>query len=209
MRALLLDFNGTLSDDEPLLCRIFQELFEEAGKPLSDEVYFAELAGLSDPEIVERWLGEPRSDLLERKIAIYRRETRMGETIDPATRFALKDAARHFRVGVVSGAAREEVEWVLAAARLLTTMSVIVAAEDVVRGKPDPEGYRRALHDLRVDASDAVAVEDSEAGVNAAAAAGIYTIAVTTTLPAERLSDADEIAEAFDSDLIRGLVSRS
>lgn len=209
MRALLLDFNGTLSDDEPLLCRIFQELFDEAGKPLSDEVYFRELAGLSDPEIVERWLGEPRPDLLERKIAIYRRETRMGETIDQVIQFALKDAAQYFPIGVVSGAAREEVEWVLAAARLLTTMSVIVAAEDVVRGKPDPEGYRRALHDLRVDAAEAVAVEDSEAGVAAATAAGIYTIAVTTTLPAERLAGADELADAFDSDLIRGLLSRS
>jgi beta-phosphoglucomutase len=209
VQALLLDFNGTLSDDEPLLCRIFQELFDEEGKPLSDEVYFSQLAGLSDPEIVERWLGEPRPDLLERKIAIYRRETRMGETIELGTQFALKDAAQNVQIGVVSGAAREEVEWVLAAARLLTTMSVIVAAEDVVHGKPDPEGYRRALHDLRVDAADAVAVEDSEAGVKAAVTAGIYTIGVTTTLPAERLSGADELANAFDSDLIYGLLSRS
>jgi beta-phosphoglucomutase len=209
VRALLLDFNGTLSDDEPLLCRIFQELFDEVGRPLTDEVYFSELVGLSDAEIVERWLGEPRPDLLERKSAIYRREAYMGETITDVTRFALKDAAHHVQLGVVSGSARDEIEAVLAAAQLLTTMTVIVAAEDVLHGKPDPEGYRRALHALRVKPEDCVAVEDSEVGVAAAKAAELYCIAVTTTMDPERLSEADELADRFDGEFVRGLLSRS
>ena len=57
MRALLFDFNGTLSDDEGIQCEILQELFAAQGKPLSQHEYFDRLAGLSDPEIVERWLG--------------------------------------------------------------------------------------------------------------------------------------------------------
>ena len=51
-RAIVFDFNGTLSHDEPILCEIFVELFAEHGKPLSAQEYFDELAGLSDPEIV-------------------------------------------------------------------------------------------------------------------------------------------------------------
>ena len=51
-RAVIFDFNGTLSHDEPILLAIFQELFAEYGRPLSAEEYFDELAGLSDPEIV-------------------------------------------------------------------------------------------------------------------------------------------------------------
>ena len=47
MRALLLDFNGTISDDEHLLCRIFTELFAEE-KPLSEDEYYERLAGLAD-----------------------------------------------------------------------------------------------------------------------------------------------------------------
>ena len=56
-RAIVFDFNGTLSDDEPILCEIFIRLFAEHGKPLSAQEYFDELAGLSDPEIVRTWLG--------------------------------------------------------------------------------------------------------------------------------------------------------
>ena len=50
-RALIFDFNGTLSDDEPILCAIFIHLFAEHGRPLTAQEYFDELAGLSDPEI--------------------------------------------------------------------------------------------------------------------------------------------------------------
>lgn len=209
MRALLLDFNGTLSDDEPLLCDIFMDLFAEAGKPLTENEYYAELAGLSDPEIVEKWLGEPRPDLVQRKIERYRREAESGSTIEFKTALRLRYVAEQISIAVVSGSARDEIEPVLRAARLFDSISVIVAADDVAHGKPDPEGYRRALHALRIEPKDGVAVEDSDVGVAAAKAAGVYCIAVTTTMPAGRLSHADELADRFDSDFLRELLSRS
>jgi beta-phosphoglucomutase len=207
VKALLLDFNGTLLNDEPIMCRIFQDLFAEAGKPLGDEEYYAELAGLSDPEIVERWLGEPRPDLLKRKVEAYKRAVFMAELIAPAERMALREAANTIKLGIVSGASREEIDAVLNEAKLLARMSVIVAAEDVTHGKPHPEGYRRALHALRVDAAEALAIEDSDVGVAAAKAAGLYCIAVTTTMPAERLAAADRFVGRFDNRLIDELVS--
>lgn len=209
MQALLLDFNGTLSDDEPVLCDIFMDLFAEAGKPLTEQEYYAELAGLSDPEIVEKWLGESRPDLIEQKIARYQDEIKTGWTIHITTVMALAEAASKVPVAVVSGSARAEIKWVLRAARALESITVIVSAEDVAHGKPDPEGYRRALHELRVKPEDGVAVEDSDVGVAAAKAAGLYCIAVTTTMPVERLAAADKFADRFDGDLIRGLLSQS
>lgn len=209
MKALLLDFNGTLSDDEPLLCAIFQDIFSEEGKPLTEAEYYAELAGLSDPEIVEKWLGEPRPDLVQRKIAEYRHEVRTGWTIKMYARFAVRAAAKNVPVAVVSGSARVEIEDVLREAGVLTDIAVIVAAEDVKYGKPHPEGYRRALHQLRVPAEGSVAVEDSDVGVAAAKAAGLYCVALTTTMPAERLSEADELVHRLDDDLIARLVSNA
>ena len=207
MKALLLDFNGTLLNDEPIMCRIFQDLFAEAGKPLSEEAYYSELAGLSDPEIVERWLGQPRPDLVKRKVAAYKRAVYMAELIGPAERLSLRAAANSVKLGIVSGASREEIEAVLNESKLLARMSVIVSAEDVTHGKPHPEGYRRALHTLRVDPDEAIAVEDSDVGVAAAKGAGLYCVAVTTTMAAERLTAADELVCAFDSNLIARLVS--
>jgi beta-phosphoglucomutase len=208
MRALLLDFNGTLSEDEPLLCRIFQELFAEAGRPLSEAEYYEQLAGFSDREIVHMWLGRDDPAILERKTERYR-ELADGSTITDEAREAVRKAAEVVAVAVVSGSARAEIEPVLAAAGLADLITTIVSADDIARSKPDPEGYLIALHLLGVQPGEAVAVEDSEAGVAAARAAGLYCVGVTTTQPAERLSEADELSDRVDRDLISRLVSSS
>jgi beta-phosphoglucomutase len=206
VRGLFLDFNGTLSDDEPLLCRIFQELFAEVGRPLTEGEYYDRLAGLSDRELVRVWLGRDDQDLVERKIARYR-ELADGSTVSFEVREAVLYAAERVDLAVVSGSTRAEIEPVLEAAGLVETIDVIVSTDDIAQGKPDPEGYLRALELLGVEPGDSAAIEDSDAGVAAAKAAGLYCVAVTTTLPAERLSGADELAERVDRDLIRGLVS--
>jgi beta-phosphoglucomutase len=206
MRARLLDFNGTISEDEPLLCRIFQELFEEAGKPLTEAEYYDRLAGFSDREIVRMWLGRDDPALLERKSERYR-QLADGSTVSRETREAVRAAAKVVPVAVVSGSARAEIEPVLDAAGIAEAITLVVSEYDIARGKPDPQGYLIAVDLLGVMPDDALAVEDSEAGVAAAKAAGIYCVAVTTTLPPERLSAADELAERVDRALIARLVS--
>jgi beta-phosphoglucomutase len=205
--SVLFDFNGTISDDEPLLCAIFQELFADAGKPLSEEEYFDRLAGLSDPEIVVAWLGQDDPALVDRKIACYRDRAADGSTVDDETRRAVLLAAEHGPVAVVSGAARSEIEPVLAAAGLRDAVEAIVSMEDVPHGKPEPDGYLRALGLLGVRPEDAVAIEDSPPGVAAAKAAGLRCAALTRTFPAERLAGADLLTGRVDRELIRRLVS--
>jgi beta-phosphoglucomutase len=210
VRALLIDFNGTLSDDEPVLCDLWGEIFAEHGRPLAADRYYDELAGLSDPEIAARWLGENHPALgqvLEERVRRYRRRVGDGSTVSAGMRGAVRYAAERVPVAVVSGAARADVELVLAAAGLADAVTVVISAEDVARGKPDPEGYAAALARLLVSPEDAVALEDSEAGVAAAKAAGAYVVAVLGTMPRERLARADEIAERVDLDLIRNLLS--
>ncbi len=146
MRALLFDFNGTLSDDERVQCEIFRELFAEH-RPLSEAEYFDELAGLSDPEIVEQWLGADHpatAQLLEGRTRLFLERVGDGSTVAPDVREAVLRVVGRARLAVVSGAARSEVETVLRAAGI-AVFDVIVSAEDVSRGKPDPEGYLRAL----------------------------------------------------------------
>src|SRR3954463_5418078 len=55
--ALVFDFNGTLSDDEPLLLSIYQELFARYGRPLCEEDYVDRLAGHTEEVIIGTWLG--------------------------------------------------------------------------------------------------------------------------------------------------------
>jgi beta-phosphoglucomutase len=204
--ALLFDFNGTLSDDEQIQCEIYQEIFAEAGKPLGKAQYFAELAGLSDPEIVRTWLGEERPELVAERVSRYQARAADGSTVGPAAREAVRYAAKRAQLAVVSGAARVEIESVLTSAGLAELVSLVVAADDVEAGKPDPEGYIRALELLDRRPDEAVALEDSEAGVAAAKAAGLRCIALEGTVEVDRLAAADEIVGALDVELMQRLL---
>jgi beta-phosphoglucomutase len=204
--ALLFDFNGTLSDDEHIQCEIYQEIFAEAGKPLGRADYFAELAGLSDPEIVRSWLGEERPELVAERVSRFQARAADGSTVGPAAREAVRYAAKRAQLAVVSGAARVEIESVLTAAGLAPLVSLVVAADDVEAGKPDPEGYIRALELLERRPDEAVAFEDSEAGVAAAKAAGLHCIALEGTVEIDRLAMADEIVSALDVRLMQRLL---
>jgi len=206
--AVIFDFNGTLSHDEPILLAIFQELFAAYGRPLSAEEYFDELAGLSDPEIVRTWLGTDHpavDEVIERRIEGYRELAADGSTVPENVREAVRYAAERVPVAVVSGAARAEIEPVLEAAGLAGQVRVLVAAEDVTHGKPAPDGYLRALEllDGELVASDVLVLEDAEAGIAAAKTAGMRCIAVLGTLPPDRLAAADEIVPALDVALMQ------
>ena len=209
VRAVIFDFNGTLSNDEPILCEIFSELFAEYGRPLSAQEYFDELAGLSDPEIVRTWLGRDHpsvDEVIQRRIARYRERVADGSSVPEAVREAVRYAADRVPVAIVSGAARTEIEPVIRAAGLAALVGPIVPAEDVAEGKPHPDGYLRALALLDIDASDALVFEDTEAGIASAKAAGIRCIAVLGTLAPERLAAADEIVPAIDVALMQRLL---
>jgi len=211
-RAVVFDFNGTVSRDEPILCEIFMELFAEQGRPLSAQEYYDQLAGLSDPEIVRTWLGpnHPAVDeVIGQRISRYREAVADGSTVPGEIRAAVRYAASRVPVAIVSGAARAEIEPVLEGARLADAISVVVAAEDVERGKPAPDGYREAVRllDRDLDPGDVVAIEDTEAGVASAKEAGLRCIAVLGTLSPARLLRADEIVERVDVPLIERLLA--
>ena len=209
MRAILFDFNGTLSDDEGVQCEIWRVLFAAQGRPLTAREYYEELAGVSDAEIVERRLGPGHpaaEEVLAARVRLFRERVGDGSTVPAHVREAVLHAADRARLAVVSGAMRSEVETVLRAAGI-EVFDVVVTAEDVERGKPDPAGYLRALELLDVPGRDAVAIEDAPPGIAAAKAAGLRCVAVLGTAPRERLSEADEIVERLDAAVIDRLLA--
>ena len=206
VRAVAFDFNGTLSDDEPVLLAVYQELFSEHGRPLTADEYYGTLAGLSEEVIIGTWLGVDGAELatlVEQRIERYLARCRDGATIGAAVREAVAEAAGRVPIAVVSGAFRREIEPVLVGAGLDRYVSVLVAADDVERGKPDPAGYERAAELLGVDEAEIVAFEDTEAGVASAKAAGVRCIAVVGTHTRERLRAADEFVDALDASIVR------
>ena len=207
--AIIFDFNGTLSDDEPIMCEIFIELFAEHGKPLSAQEYFDQLAGLSDPEIVRTWLGEDHPDIdhvIAERVNRYRAAVGDGSAIHEHVREAVRYAAERVPLAICSGAARAEIAPAVEAAGLAEYFRAIVSSDDVVHGKPDPEGYLKTLS-LLGDPNDALVFEDTEAGIASAKAAGLRVIAKLGTLEPQRLRDADERVDRIDVELMRRCLS--
>jgi beta-phosphoglucomutase len=207
VRAVIFDFNGTLSDDEPILCEIFMHLFAEHGKPMSAQEYFDRLAGLSDPEIVRAWLGDDHPDVeavIGERVNLYRDAAADGSTVREHVREAVRYAAGRVPLAICSGAARAEIEPVVEAAGLAACFETIVSSDDVAHGKPDPEGYAKALAALDVDPADSLVVEDTEAGIAAGRAAGVgRVVALQTTLDPHRLAEADELIDRLDVVVMR------
>lgn len=211
VRAVAFDFNGTLSDDEPILLSVYRELFAEQGRPLTDVEYYETLAGRSEEAIIGTWLGvegEALDSLVDERIERYLARCGRGETVSGPVRDAVAYAARRVPVAVVSGAFRREVEPVLAGAGLDRHVSVLVTADDVERGKPDPAAYALAVELLGggVAAGEVVAIEDTEAGVASAKAAGLRCVAIVGTHPPDRLAQADELVDVIDVALVRRIV---
>lgn len=217
LRAIIFDFNGVLVDDEPLHFRLFQRVLGEEGLPLSEDDYYDRYLGLDDrgcfTEVLEsagREVSPPHlARLVARKAAYYRDEIRKSgfPFFVGAVELVRSCVARPWTLALVSGALRDEVEGALGQEDLGSCFKLLVTAEDVERTKPDPEGYRRALEGLNalpplperlLHPHEVVAIEDSPAGLEAAAGAGLRTLGVAHTYPASQLTPADAVVASVE-----------
>ena len=211
VKAIAFDFNGTLSHDEPIMCAIYERLFAEHGRPITEAEYYESLAGNTEEAIIGGWLGvegEELAILVAERIRRYAVAVADGHTVTPGVREAVRYAAARVQVAVVSGAFREEIEPVLATAEIAELFGTIVTADDVVNGKPHPECYELLVQRLGdgVTSNDVLVFEDTEAGIAAAKDAGLRCVAVRGTLPDERLARADELVDRIDAGLMRRLL---
>jgi HAD superfamily hydrolase (TIGR01509 family) len=212
-RALIFDFNGTLSDDEHLMERGTAEVLARHAAPPTHREYIDRLAGLSDEAMVRTWLGD-RDDIdaiVAERIEAYRRLVKDGSTIDERMREVVRTAGERAPIGIVSGAALAEIQPVIDGAGITGLFTCVVSSDDVLEGKPHPEGYLVALGLLRGSAADlhpeeVAVIEDTEAGVLAAKAAGMYCLGLLGTMTADRLSAADQLIETLDLALVERLL---
>jgi beta-phosphoglucomutase len=206
MKAVVFDFNGTLSDDEPVLARVYQELFAELGRPITEAEYYDKLAGHTDEEMMIRWFGASNDAWIAERIDRYNALAGDGSTVDEEMRAALRFAAGRVPVAIVSAAARREIDVVVDGAGIRDALTLIVSQDDVRNGKPDPECYLTAARLLDVEPSAMLVFEDTDVGVAAAQAAGARVIGLTRTLGAARMAAADELVDRIDLPLLERLL---
>ncbi len=101
-----------------------------------------------------------------------------------------------YPIGLVSGGSYSRI-LETTSRRFLSRFDVIVSGDSVRNCKPHPEPYLRAAEGLRMDPADCLAVENAPIGIESAKRAGMYCIAISSTLAGEHLSEADRIVARF------------
>jgi beta-phosphoglucomutase len=214
--AVIFDFNGTLSDDEPILFDIFSELFRiHLDWTMTAEDYRDELLGRSDREIIQRAAARHGSgteqevtELLRLRQGAYKQRIADRNPIADATVRLVKLLADNgIPLGIVTGAQREDVLSVLAGSPAGESFGVLIAEEDVNDGKPHPEGFLTAARLLNRLPGDVLVFEDSVPGVQAAAAAGMHCLAVAAEPSQELQATAHAIVAELSTELVENALT--
>jgi HAD superfamily hydrolase (TIGR01509 family) len=209
--AVIFDFNGTLSDDEPILFDIFSELFRvHLDWAMTAEDYRDELLGRSDREIIERAVArhgrgteQEVTELLRLRKGVYKQRVADKTPIADATVQLVKLLAdNEIPLGIVTGAQRDDVLAVLAGSTAGDLFSVLIAEEDVSDGKPHPEGFLTAARLLHRRPGDVLVFEDSVPGVRGALAAGMHCVAVASEPSTELHATAPAIVSELSAELV-------
>lgn len=203
LRAVIFDFDGVVADSEPLHFKAFNLALERLGVCISKEKYYSDYLGFSDKDCVravdkDNALGMRSADfddLIERK-GVFFDELVNSESsiIDGVAEFVGMLKQNSIRIAICSGALRDEIKMMLSMSGFADAFEFIVAADDVDKGKPDPEGYLMALgklnatgDDAQITADECIVVEDSHWGLEAAGAAKMRRIGVANTYPVDEL----------------------
>ncbi len=215
LRAVIFDFDGVITDSEVLHLRAFNEVLAQYGVEISTKDYYKEYLGFTDFDcfktLIDRGVLQKPMDgienLVKEKNQVFEKLAKTeGRIIEGVRDFLQMLRQNNIPMAIYSGALLAEIELILEEAQLRSFFEVIVSAEFVKKGKPNPEGFLLTLQKLNSDVIPAqagiqnpilpnqcIVIEDSHWGLEAAKAAGMHTIAVTNSYDADQLAMAERI----------------
>jgi beta-phosphoglucomutase len=213
LRAIVFDFDGVIANSEPLHFGAFRDVLAEEGIALTESDYYAHYLGYDDVGVFRAvdaarrvWGPSDIARLVARKAVRLEARERDISVLFPGAADAVRRAAAAVPIAIASGALGAEIRRVLERERLDGCFTAIVSAEDTPVSKPAPDPYQRAVGLLAAAsggslvAGDCVAIEDSRWGLESARAAGLRTVAVTSSYGASALADiADLVIDSLAS----------
>ena len=210
LRTVIFDFDGVITDSEILHLRAFNQVLAQYGIEITKKDYYTNYLGLTDldlfDQLVDKGLLKVDSgeitNLAAQKNQVFEELAKVeGSIIEGVRDFLEMLKQNDITMAICSGALLAEIELILEDARLRSFFEVIVSAEQVKKGKPNPDGFLLTLQKLNqgrqipIASEDCIVVEDSHWGLKAAKAAGMHTIAVTNSYDADQLAMAEKVIE--------------
>ena len=199
-RAIIFDMDGVLVDSMPDHAEAWKQAFEASDIKIERRDIY-ELEGSNHKQIVElifRRFGrnptnEDIQELGSRKIEIFDKieHVKPFEEVNEL----LKQLAPKYKLAVVSGSNRKTVHDLMNKF-FPDKFQVIITGDDVLKSKPDPEPYLKAVEKLGVPKEQCLVIENAPLGIRSAKSAGLRCIAIPTYLDRERMKEADVIVDS-------------
>jgi beta-phosphoglucomutase len=219
LKAVLFDFNGVIINDEKTHERLIEQLMiEENLRPNAADIQRyctgrSDRMGIKDLfESRGRFVSEVYlQELVNRKGRAYFRELETMEklpTYPGLEDLIFKLQGIQCKLAVVSGALTAEIEVVLDRLDLRKVFSAIVAGDDILTSKPEPDGYllgverlKSLFPELNLQPQNCLAIEDTIAGITAAKRAGIPVVGIANTYPFHMMQRCANWAVDYFTDL--------
>jgi len=202
-KAVIFDMNGVIINDERIHQESWRRFCKKYGFKIKEKEFKQKVFGRTEKETLEYLF---KSDIDEKNLSKY-----SNERVDIAIKLisdklrlivGLKDFFeyldnRNVPMALATSSRRKYMNFILDSLKITKYFNVIVTAQDIDKGKPDPEIFLKAAKLLGVNPTDCLVIEDSISGIKAGKAASMKVVAITTTHKSEELILADKVISDF------------
>lgn len=200
LKAILFDMDGVLVDSMNHHLKSWRELLESFNINVSDQFIF-EHEGAMAPDVIKYLFKKYGYEIDNKDInsmylsqnSLFQEKYLSQVSLYPDTLPLLEQLkSKGILVGLVTSSRKNLVQKIWKEEEL-TIFTTIISADDTERFKPFPDPYLKALSEIQQEAGNCLVVENAPAGIQAACSAGITCLAISSTLPKEKLSAAQQV----------------
>lgn len=188
INTVLFDFDGVIANTEPLYDEFFEVVGREHNLP---EDFIAQIKGVTFPYIIKKFFANASEEVIQ-KITEDTKQLELEmeyEAIEGAIEFIKSVRKLRYKVGLVTSSRAFKVEVAMESMNLSGLFDTIVTADSITESKPNPMCYLLGAKNLNSDPSECIVFEDALLGVQAATAAGMRVIGISSTVPADQLQE--------------------
>ena len=205
-KAVIFDLDGTLIDNNAYHLKTWKKYLENLGIDISEEAYRKNINGRTNKDALEyiynrKMSAEEAMGFALEKEALYREIYKPDiKPVDGLLEMLEVLYNKNIPMAIATSGIQVNIDFMFEHIPLKKYFNEVVNSSHISKGKPDPEIYFKAASLLNVPTENCLVFEDAVVGLNAAHAAGMKVVAITTTQSAEELKDAEMIIKNFTAE---------
>ncbi|MEK7450364.1 MAG: HAD family phosphatase [Patescibacteria group bacterium] len=203
-KAVIFDMNGVIVQDELIHQESVRQYCKRHGFNITEEEFKRDIFGRTEKDIFEylykrpitpKELKEYSNERVDGAIEIFKPQLKMANGLEALLENLYEN---NIPMAIATNSRNRYFNFIMDGLGIRKYFKVTVTAEDITKGKPDPEIYLMTAKQLRINPHDCIVFEDTMMGIESAKAAGMKVIAIATINSKEELGIADKVIDSFN-----------